>query len=92
MPATTTNTGGIMNELAQLEDQARVIFTTIFEDDQTQIRNINSIKMFVRKLGFDQAFDAALYATSKIRSPYGSFKYFCGICHNKLKSEGGVEK
>lgn len=54
--------------------------------DGYPIAKLNSIKKFVQSLGVHEVLDAADIATS--RRPYSeaqAFKYFCGVCWNKIK-------
>jgi hypothetical protein len=46
----------------------------------------SSIKNFIKRLGYSEVKEAAEIASSKFNRPCkGSFLYFCGICHNKIK-------
>lgn len=45
----------------------------------------NSIKVFNEKLGLYCVIDAMEIAVSKQKSETQTFKYFCGICWNKIK-------
>lgn len=74
-------------EMALLEAQAKEVFYVLFEEDETQIKNINSIKLFIRQLGFDEVYDSSLKSCTKFYSGYACFKYFCGICHRKIKEK-----
>lgn len=48
-----------------------------------------SIKVFVEKLGVHEVLDAAEAArASGIYSEFRQFKYFCGVCWNKLRESG----
>jgi hypothetical protein len=48
----------------------------------------NSIKKFIEKLGFYEVHDAMDVAVGKIRGSESSvFRYFCGICWNKIREQ-----
>lgn len=49
----------------------------------------HSTKMFVEKLGFHQALEAMEIASAAKGGIKHCFKYFCGVCWNKLKKQGG---
>lgn len=46
-----------------------------------------SIERFIEQLGYHEVLDAMEIASSKIRNNHYAFKYFCGICWNKIKQE-----
>jgi DNA-directed RNA polymerase subunit RPC12/RpoP len=49
-------------------------------------KNLQSIKMFLGKLAFQQVLDSAESAYAKFStSPVRMFSYFCGICWAKIK-------
>lgn len=52
---------------------------------------IQSIRQFVEKLGVHEVLDAADIARAKlIYSDYKQFRYFCGVCWNKIRSGDGA--
>ncbi len=48
---------------------------------------LRSIKMFIEKLGVWGALDAAEIAAERQYGDRDTFKYFCGICWNKIKAD-----
>ena len=53
---------------------------------------LQSIKRFLKNLGFYEVLDAAEIARSKYQ--FGgkkTFLYFCGICHNRMKGQSWQE-
>lgn len=46
-----------------------------------------SIEIFINKLGYFEVEDAMESAVNKIRNQHYAFKYFCGICWNKIKNQ-----
>ena len=48
-----------------------------------------STKMFVEKLGFHEALEAMEIASAAKGGISRCFKYFCGVCWNKLRKQGG---
>jgi hypothetical protein len=70
----------------RLDDESFQIAETIKRDWSPNNRDFLSIKNFVEKLGYFAVEEAALIANSKFsHNTSRSFKYFCGICINKLK-------
>lgn len=45
-----------------------------------------TIKQFVRELGIDDTISAMDIAVSRMNRSGAAFRYFCGICWNKIKS------
>jgi len=79
----------IMNaKRIRLEDDALVVedvFTT-FTGLVLTDRSVVSVRMFVDKLGLDVVRDAMEYACTTTRVRRGKeFKYFCGICWNRIR-------
>lgn len=49
---------------------------------------LTSIKRFIESIGFDEVLEAAEIASYKnCRTKVDTFKYFCGICHNKARGD-----
>jgi hypothetical protein len=46
-------------------------------------------KRFIEKLGFHEVLEAAEIAAAAPIKPYKTFKYFCGICWNKVRKQEG---
>ena len=46
-----------------------------------------SIKMFVERLGYHGALDAAEITSAKFFSGQQAFKYFCGVCWSKIREQ-----
>lgn len=49
----------------------------------------NSTRMFVEKLGFHDVLEAMEIASTAKGGIDRCFKYFCGVCWNRLKKQGG---
>lgn len=78
----------IQSSLDRIESDMWKVSDTLFPDSNL-IRNdwVQSIKQFNEKLPLHVVIDAANIARSKFsHSPHKSFKYFCGVCWNKIKS------
>lgn len=59
-----------------------------FDIDSVQRDWVVSTKRFVNELGMHEVFEAMELAVSrKPHSQYGCFKYFCGICWNKIRAQ-----
>lgn len=70
----------------RLEDESYLIAEVFSEDWNPSKKDFMSIKNFVKKLGYFEVREAASIASSKFSYNLSrSFKYFCGICINKLK-------
>jgi hypothetical protein len=52
-------------------------------------RDFLSIKMFVEKIGLDSCLGAAELAQSRHRGYAAGFRYFCGICWNRIRDQTG---
>ena len=74
----------------RLEDDAwdvAEIWMTAHCKDEIRNDNFRSIERFVEKLGVFECMDAMNLAIERIgRNQSQSFKYFCGICWNKIKA------
>lgn len=74
---------------ARLEDESwRVadVFMKQFHRDWMSKSDLQSIRQFIEKIGVHEVLDAAELAVA--RKPYGGsacWKYFCGICWNKVR-------
>jgi len=52
---------------------------------------LDTIVPFIRKLGGSRVVDNMYKACLKIKnSPADTIKYFCGICHNQIRSANNV--
>ena len=55
-------------------------------------KDLSSIKVFVSKLGVYECLEAAERADAKRPNSYDmAFRYFCGICWNKIRDIGGID-
>jgi hypothetical protein len=61
----------------------------LYHRDSVPKRDFLSIKMFVEKIGLDSCLNAAEIAQSKYRSYSTGFRYFCGICWNRIRGQNG---
>lgn len=70
----------------RLEDESYLIIEIFREDWNPNKKDFLTIKNFVKKLGYFEVREAASIASSKFSYNLSrSFKYFCGICINKLR-------
>lgn len=75
----------------RIDDEMWIIGRVLFSDIKTSgmyKSDAQSIKMFIKRLGYHEVLDAAEKADAK--KPHQSqtnsrFKYFCGICWKKIK-------
>lgn len=73
----------------RLEDDAwRVV--EILEPGATEysVSRLIGIKRFVRDLGVHEVLDAADITTARKGYASAAFKYFCGVCWNKIRAKG----
>ena len=64
------------------------IYIDRFSDDGIQRSRLASIRTFLDRLDYHEVREAMELATNKIYSKGACFKYFCGICWNKIKQRG----
>lgn len=65
---------------------AEIFIDSFGKDDSIRKDWLQSIRMFVEKLGLYECIDAMESATSKHTYNEGRcFRYFCGICWNRIK-------
>lgn len=70
----------------RLEDETWQILAILFNSgEDVPKRDYYSVKKFVGKLGFYAVKEAAEIADSKTWGISRRFRYFCGVCINKLK-------
>ena len=73
----------------RIEDEAWEVAAILERDLEIDIYNtakLMSIKRFLERLPLQEVIDSALKANSRYRdSGTNHFKYFCGICWNKIK-------
>ena len=77
---------------ARLDDQAWGLMNQLVYKKDTAPRDwFNSMRMFIDKLGYDETLDSVEIALARGPSNEAKqFRYFCGVCWNKLrKLEGG---
>lgn len=48
----------------------------------------SSVRLFINKLGVHEVIDAMRIASTRGLDSSAAIKYFCGICHNKIKENG----
>ena len=72
----------------RLENQAWIIAQILDKNasDGFYKNWFKSIEIFIDKLGYHEVLEAMERATIKIHNQNQAFKYFCGICWNKLKN------
>ena len=61
------------------------IFIERFSDDGILRSRLASIRTFLDRLDYYEVREAMELATNKITSKNACFKYFCGVCWNKIK-------
>ena len=49
-----------------------------------------STKRFIERLGFDESLEAAEIALVAPTTNNQKFRYFCGVCWNKIRAQGGA--
>jgi hypothetical protein len=64
------------------------VFMDRFRDDSIQRSRLDSISMFLKRLDYFEVLEAMEIATNRKNSRVPCFSYFCGVCWNKIKSEG----
>lgn len=73
----------------RIEDEAWEIAAILERKDYLESynsSNLASIKMFLERLAFQEVIDSAMTANSRwSNSNNRHFKYFCGICWNKIR-------
>lgn len=98
-----TDIKNINDQFKQYKEQVKQYFEYINEKNDTneklidlihekisyRDRDKHSINYFIKKLPYDEILDATDIALSKFGNTYKSerFKYFCGICHSKIKNK-----
>lgn len=79
----------------RIESDAQEIldqFCAAFRRDGIPKKDFASIKRFIELLGLHECVEAADLATARMRSYSRAFRYFCGVCWNKLRrTEEGVQ-
>lgn len=64
------------------------VFMDRFADDSIQRSHLNSIRMFLAKLTYFDVLEAMEIACDKKYDKSSAFRYFCGICWQKIKQNG----
>lgn len=77
----------------RIEDSAWEVAAALENTDSVEsydIEKLRSIKIFLEKLPLQIVLDSAEIASSRsIRSDNKKFRYFCGICWNRVRDEFG---
>jgi len=76
--------------LDRIEDDKWQIATALFpESAESGVRRdwLRSIAMFNERLPLHEVMDAAELALERKNSDFARFKYFCGICWNKVRDQ-----
>lgn len=73
----------------RLESDTWDVVHELFGDNCNELRSdwFKSIRRFVDKIGREEACEAADIAYIKFNDKFDRWKYFCGICWNKLKGD-----
>lgn len=87
---------GIMRARRErIEDDAQTVLEQLcelFGRDGIPVRDFTSIKIFIQKIGLDEALEATDIAHRKFpRSYRKAFPYFCGVCWRKVERAGGEQ-
>lgn len=70
----------------RIEDETWRVLGILYPGETSVSRNDHaSVKMFIEKMGVHPVLDAADIAMGAMVSKYKVFKYFCGICWNKVR-------
>lgn len=77
----------------RLDTEAWLIVALITPGEDTAPRDwMNTLRMFLDKIGFDQVQESMEIALAKgFYQNTKTFKYFCGICWNKLRKQEAGE-
>lgn len=77
----------------RLESQTWQVMNEIYPGKDSVPRDeFNSARMFVEKLGFHEVLEAAELAMAAPINYRQTFRYFCGICWNKLRKQEGAAR
>jgi hypothetical protein len=77
----------VMSKRVRLEECAWDVIRVLFNSEKTTTTRLETVKRFVGRLPLDEVLEAADIARSV--KPYSDperFKYFCGICWNKIRA------
>lgn len=75
----------------RLDDETwRVLAIISPGKDSVPREYFNSIRMFIEKLGVHEVIDAMEIALASSASSRNMFRYFCGVCWNKVRKMEGV--
>lgn len=70
----------------RLEDESWRVMEMIYPGAETVPHDsFNSTRRFIEKLGLHEVLDAADIALGSTSSKANTFKYFCGVCWNKIR-------
>jgi HNH endonuclease len=75
---------------ARKDDELRSIadvFMKRFGDEEIRRDRLGSIRRFLKHLDYFEVLEAMEIAVDRTNSPYQSFKYFCGVCWQKIKRD-----
>lgn len=70
---------------ARAEDDAWEVIDALFGTAETTKARFASVRAFLKRLDLFEVKDAAQIARSRHHGDAGRFKYFCGICWNKIR-------
>lgn len=70
----------------RLENETWRVMDMLYPGESTVPRDsFNSAKMFIEKLGVHEVLDSAEIALASSSSMKNKFRYFCGVCWNKVR-------
>jgi hypothetical protein len=72
----------------RLEDETWQVINHLLNVNETRRDTYNSVHRFVDKLGVHGALEAADIALASHVRKSALFKYFCGVCWNKVREAG----
>lgn len=66
------------------------IFEEGYPEEKLSQSSQRSICKFLANLGPDETIDAMYIALYQMDDPISTFKYFCGICHNRIRKNNSI--
>ena len=77
----------IMQKRARIEREVWLVIAEMTDAEEFRRDWIKSIEKFVNQLGVTECLDAMSIASSRFADEYKIFRYFCGICWNKIREK-----
>ncbi len=73
----------------RLDDETWRVLHLMTKENTVPRDQYNSARMFIEKLGVHEVIDAMEIALGSSASYRNVFRYFCGVCWNKIRESGG---